>query len=280
MQNKNISIILSDLDGTLFHDDKSISDYSKKMIAEAQKRGILFGVCTSRAKVNAVQFLNGIKPDILITNGGGLVTVQMPKQLWHDGVRHSDDDRHPELVSGSVIYSCEFTVDEVRALIKATFEVCGPDAVLSVDNDHGLYCNTKEELGDKYWTRTDFSDFNEPGMKICIETLDREKVEKIASSIGIDKIDYLPFSDIPWYKLSKKGATKEKAIEALCNHLKITPSQIAAFGDDFNDIGMLKLCGTGVAMKNAIPEVQQISDDVCKSNEEDGVANWIKENLL
>ena len=100
MQNKNISIILSDLDGTLFHDDKSISDYSKKMIAEAQKHGILFGVCTSRAKVNAVQFLNGIKPDILITNGGGLVTVQMPKQVRHDGVRHSDDDRHPELVSG------------------------------------------------------------------------------------------------------------------------------------------------------------------------------------
>ena len=252
-----ISVVLSDLDGTLFHDDKSISDYTKQIIAEAQGRGILFGVCTSRARVNAVKFLDGINSDILITNGGGLVT------------------------SGSTsVYSCEFTVDEVRALIKAAFEVCGPDVVLSVDNDHGLYCNTKEELGDKYWTYTDFSDFNEPGMKLCIETLDRGKIEKIASSIGIDKIDYLPFSDIPWYKLSKKGATKERAIEALCNHLKITPSQIAAFGDDFNDIGMLKLCGKGIAMKNAIPEVQQIADEVCLSNEEDGVADWIKENLL
>ena len=257
MQNKNISIILSDLDGTLFHDDKSISDYSKKMIAEAQKRGVLFGFCTSRAKVNAAQFLDGIKPDILITNGGGLV--------------HCGADK---------IYSCEFTVDEIRTLIKKTFEVCGPDATLSVDNDHGLYCNTKEELGDKYWTHTDFADFNETAMKMCIETLDREKIEKIASSIGIEKIDYLPFSDIPWYKLSKKDATKEKAIEALCSHLKITPAQIAAFGDDFNDIGMLKLCGKGIAMANAIDEVKQISDGVCKSNEQDGVAAWIKENLL
>ena len=270
-----ISVVLSDLDGTLFHDDKSISDYTKQIIAEAQSRGILFGVCTSRARVNAVKFLDGINPDILITHGGGLVTLEMPKQVRHDDVGH------PDLDSGfTTVYSCEFTVDEVRALIKATFEVCGPDVVLSVDNDHGLYCNTKEELGDKYWTYTDFSDFNEPGMKLCIESLDREKIEKIASSIGIDKIDYLPFSDIPWYKLSKKGATKERAIEALCNHLKITPSQIAAFGDDFNDIGMLKLCGKGIAMKNAIPEVQQIADEVCLSNEEDGVADWIKENLL
>lgn len=257
MQNKNISIILSDLDGTLFHDDKSISDYSKKMIAEAQKRGILFGVCTSRAKVNAAQFLDGIKPDILITNGGGLV--------------HCGADK---------IYSCEFTVDEIRTLIKKTFEVCGPDATLSVDNEHGLYCNTKEELGDKYWTYTDFFDFKETAMKMCIETLDLEKVEKIASSIGLDKIDYLPFSDIPWYKMSKKGATKEKAIEALCSHLKVSPEEIVAFGDDFNDIGMLELCGKGIAMENAIPEVQQIADEVCLSNEEDGLANWIAENLL
>ena len=257
MEIKNTSIILSDLDGTLFHDDKSISDYSKQIIAEAQRRGILFGICTSRARVNALPFLEGIKPDILITNGGGLVT-------------HGADK----------IYSCEFTPAEVRILMNATFEVFGPDVILSVDNENGLFCNSKENLGDQYWTYHDFSDFDDSCMKLCIETLDLQKVEKVVSRIGLDKIDYLPFSDIPWYKLSKKGATKEKAIEALCNHLKITPSQITAFGDDFNDIGMLKLCGKGIAMKNAIAEVRQIADEVCDSNEDDGVAKWIKNQIL
>ncbi|MBO7582634.1 MAG: HAD family phosphatase [Treponema sp.] len=252
-----ISLILTDLDGTLFRDDKSISDYSKQMIARAQEKGILFGVCTSRAKINAAKFLDGINPDVLITNGGGMVT-------------YGDD----------LVYSCEFTVEEIRTLIKATFDVCGPDAVLSVDNDHGLYCNTKEELGDKYWTQNDFSDFRESGMKMCVETLDKEKVEKIAASLGADKLDYLPFSDIPWYKFSKKGATKERAIEALCQKLKITPEQIVAFGDDFNDIGMLKLCGKGIAMKNAIPQVQEVADEVCDTNENDGVGKWIEEKLL
>ena len=254
---ENISIILSDLDGTLFRSDKSISDFTKQTIRQAQAKGLLFGICTSRAKVNAIKFLEGIEPDILITNGGGMVYYK-----------------------GKKIYNCEFSVEEIRKLIDAAFEGFGKDIVISADNEHALYSNSREELGDKFWTFNDFSDFRETCMKMCIESLDKEKVEKVASVIGLENVDYLPFSDIPWYKLSKKAATKEKAIEALCRHLNITSSQIAAFGDDFNDIGMLTLCGKGVAMENAIEEVKKAAGEVCASNENDGVAKWIEEKLL
>ncbi|MBQ7167093.1 MAG: HAD family phosphatase [Treponema sp.] len=182
-----ISLILSDLDGTLFHDDKTISAYTKQVIAKAQRKDILFGISTSRAMVNAVKFLDGISPDIFITNGGGMV-----------------------LHRGKKIYSCEFSVSEVRTLIEATFAVLGNDAVLSVDNEVSLYSNSKDELGDKFWTFNEFSDFSETGMKICIQTLDREKVEKIASAIGIENVDYLPVSDIPWYKLSIRERQRKK----------------------------------------------------------------------
>ena len=254
---ENISIILSDLDGTLFRDDKSISAFTKETIKRIQAKGLLFGICTSRAKVNAIKFLEGIEPDILITNGGGMVYYKDKK-----------------------IYNCEFTVEEIRKLIAAAFEVFGKDVTISADNEHALYSNSREELGDKFWTFNDFSDFREPCMKMCIQSLDKEKVEKVASVLGLDEIDYLPFSDIPWYKLSKKGATKEKAIEELCHHLNITSSKIAAFGDDFNDLGMLSLCGKGIAMENAIDEVKKAAASVCASNENDGVAKWIEKNLL
>ncbi len=254
---ENISIILSDLDGTLFRNDKSISDFTKETIRQAQAKGLLFGICTARAKVNAVKFLEGIEPDIFITNGGGIVYYRDKK-----------------------IYNCEFTVEEIRKLIDAAFEVFGKDVILSADNEHALYSNSREELGDKFWTFNDFSDFRETCMKMCIQSLDKEKIEKVASVIGLENVDYLPFSDIPWYKLSKKAATKERAIEELCHHLNITSSKIAAFGDDFNDLGMLSLCGKGIAMENAIDEVKKAADSVCASNENDGVAKWIEKNLL
>ena len=251
-----VSIVLSDLDGTLFHNDRTISDYTKQIIKQVQAKGVLFGVCTARAKVNALRFLDGIEPDILISNGGGIITYR-----------------------GQIIYQCEFSVEETRQLIDKTFEVFGKDIIISVDNEKGLYSNSKEELGDKFWTFNDFSDFREPCMKMCIESLDKEKVSQVANCLGEGMIDFLPFSDIPWYKLSKKNATKEKAIEALSKHLGIPLSQIAAFGDDFNDIGMLKICGTGIAMDNAIEEVKQAADQVCDSNETDGVAKWMEKKL-
>lgn len=254
---ENISLVLADLDGTLLHDNKTVSAYTKQVVSEVQKKGILFGIATSRARVNAEKLLGGISPDVMITNGGALAVCR-----------------------GKKVYSCEFSVEEVRLLIGAVFKIFGADAVFSVDNENSLYSNSKELMGDGFWTFTDFSDFCEPAMKLCIETLDRSKVAAVASVLKSGRVDFLPFSDIPWYKLSRKDALKEKAVEALCRHMGLSASKVAAFGDDFADIGMLRACGTGVAMQNAIPQVKAAADELCASNENDGVARWMAERLL
>ena len=56
----------------------------------------------------------------------------------------------------------------------------------------------------------------------------------------------------------------------------ITTDSMIAFGDDYADIGMLQLCGTGVAMGNAIDEVKAKADIVIGSNDEDGIADFIE----
>ena len=50
------------------------------------------------------------------------------------------------------------------------------------------------------------------------------------------------------------------------------------FGDDQNDIEMLKLCGKGIAVANAVPEALEAADEVTLSNDEDGVARWLTEH--
>ena len=56
--------------------------------------------------------------------------------------------------------------------------------------------------------------------------------------------------------------------------------EIAAFGDDENDIDMLKACGLGVAVSNALPDVVEAADQTTLSNEEDGVADFIERSVL
>ena len=55
---------------------------------------------------------------------------------------------------------------------------------------------------------------------------------------------------------------------------------MAAFGDDYVDIEMIKLCGIGIAVKNAIPEVKAAAGYVTDSNENDGVARFIEDYFL
>lgn len=45
-------------------------------------------------------------------------------------------------------------------------------------------------------------------------------------------------------------------------------------------MGMLKLCGIGVAMDNAVQEVKDIADDITLSNEEDGVAAYLEKWII
>ena len=92
--------------------------------------------------------------------------------------------------------------------------------------------------------------------------------------------DLIHFSDGPWYKLTPKHATKENAILQMCDALELQPVQIIAFGDDYADIGMLKMCGLGIAMGNAIDEVKKVADVVIGNNDDDGIAIWLETTFL
>ena len=71
-----------------------------------------------------------------------------------------------------------------------------------------------------------------------------------------------------------------EGVRQAAQYLDIDVSQIAAFGDDTSDLDMIRGCGIGVAMQNAIDAVKAAADAVCLSCDEDGVARWIEENIL
>ena len=64
------------------------------------------------------------------------------------------------------------------------------------------------------------------------------------------------------------GSGKTAAIRALSDLSGIGIEDIVAFGDDSNDVEMLKLCGIGVAVANAVPEALESADEVSESLKE------------
>ena len=70
-------------------------------------------------------------------------------------------------------------------------------------------------------------------------------------------------------------ANKAHSLGLVCDRLGIPMAQVAAFGDDLIDIPMMRAAGRGVAVANANPEVLKVADEICPSNDDDGVAQWI-----
>ena len=80
--------------------------------------------------------------------------------------------------------------------------------------------------------------------------------------------------DTKWYMVMAKEAKKINSIRRLTGHFGISLAEVAAFGDDHNDIEMLRQCGIGVAVGNAIGEAKSAANRTCDTNENDGVAKW------
>lgn len=216
----------------------------------------MVGISTSRSEVNCAAFLESLIPDVLISCGGALVRA-----------------------GEKIIFEASFTKEETQELIREARSRFGAQVEMTIDTIDKHYWNYKADPKeqDRTWGNTIYSDFNfvdQPTLKFCVET--REEKELWSWAALRKDADVIRFSDGYWYKFTKKSATKENAILEMVKDLGIAVESIIAFGDDYADIGMLKLCGTGVAMGNAIPEVKEAADLVIGSNDEDGIAGFLE----
>ena len=77
-------------------------------------------------------------------------------------------------------------------------------------------------------------------------------------------------------EIMNKDVSKANGIEVLLHHLNMTPEQAIAFGDNYNDLDMLKLVGRGVIMQNAPEEIKKQMEYITKSNNEDGIYEYLQ----
>lgn len=76
-----------------------------------------------------------------------------------------------------------------------------------------------------------------------------------------------------YLELAPRVISKGSALELLLkNKFLIRPEEVIAFGDNYNDIDLLRFAGKGVAVANARPEVLEVADEVTLDSKADGVA--------
>lgn len=253
----NPKMILTDLDGTLIRSDGSISEHTKSILKSCRNRGIYVVIATARYWIGAERYIEEIQPDYEITTDGTLI------------------HRH-----GEQIYSCKLETEDTNRIVQ---DILARDdkTEITVATGREVLWNSKHISESEKLHKAVYCDYRKPlscqANKIVAALPDYETALEIANKNHCRLQSYRGEN---WYAFLPETAGKVQAIRELAKILNISPNEIAAFGDDKNDVEMLKMCGTGVAVNNAVPEVKAAADCVTLSNDEDGVAEWLAKNVL
>ena len=254
-----VSLIVTDLDGTLLNDIKEITSYSVNVLNKCQKNGIKIAFASARPERATEEFQRLFHPDFVISNNGATI---------------SEGD-------GNVIYN-KFIPGATRDSLISMLISMNDVTCLTVEAGTCLYTNYKGESWDSANWNPIYNDFSEQlninTPKISIECGNNALIFDLISQYS-DLHLYFN-SDENWSQIMHIDSTKMNAIHYLSALLGIEISNIIAFGDDYNDIEMIEKCGKGVAVENAIELVKKAASCICLNNNENGVANWIERHLL
>mgnify|MGYP000755668722 FL=1 len=247
-------VIVIDLDNTLLKSDKTISDYSVNVLKKCQMLGAKIVYSTARSLQASRELLKKFSPDAYVGYGGALIITPQKEILRFE---------IPNKTSKKIIDEC--------------FQSRDVAGVYAVNEYISLYNGVKPI--DSYYQYSDcLCDYNQRFLKISILVNDINWIKNFAVRF--------PMCNVVWYdnesifSILDYNATKWNSVKLITEYCNRDINSVIAFGDDYNDIEMIKNCGVGVAVKNAISEVKTVADYICKSNDEDGVARWLEKYIL
>jgi len=229
--------IVTDLDETLLHNDRTISERSLDAIAKMREMGIRFAIATTRSKDHAQPYLDILAPDAMVLSGGAV--GYMAKELIYE--RPLEDSHAHRLFS---LFDGTRTVEN--------FVVDTPSGRLS-----------KEMVSSGGHPDTVYSMFVWVHEGRSISEIDDESGDALYTLLWEPRM----------YRISHRKATKAEALRHMLGD--VAPDSVLCFGDDLMDIGMLRHFH-GVAVANAKQEAKRAARAITLSNEEDGVAFWLE----
>lgn len=254
---QKIKLIASDLDGTLLRDDRTLSHYTRSVLKRCRASGVLFFAVTARPPRALESVIPGLEYDGAICHNGA-VAIFNKEIVWEQGIE-------PAL-----------TAELSRRLLTEL-----PGTQLAAEIGGELYANFRatDIWTDTPYLTTDFASLpDRPSEKLIVVLSVPEEAAALERMVP-DSLSVV-VSENRIAMIQPKGVEKGKALKAMWRLLSLSAFQTVGFGDDWNDISLLRACGTGIAVENALPEVKSAADGACLSNREDGVARWLEEHLL
>lgn len=245
-------MVAVDLDDTILHKDKTISEYTQAVF-ERLSENVKIVVATSRAIQRAGEYARQLHASALVSLNGAVV---------YDGETLIKTTPISEKVVRSLL-------SELSQITPIELSIVKPEVVYTTDR---YFIDRGESLP------IDLTDYDAGEVqRIYATTPNHEVLHALPlERMGLKLIQSQPKNYPDFHTIVRQEVNKAEGLKVLCERFNILPEEVVAFGDEDNDFDMIRFAGCGVAMGNAIDALKAQADDVAATNEEDGVAKWIE----
>ncbi|MDE6071234.1 MAG: HAD family hydrolase [Muribaculaceae bacterium] len=274
------TLYVSDLDGTLMQPGAYLSETTLDLLNRSIAEGKLFTVATARTPATVSDIIRNVDmtlPSIVMTGAA----------VWDSRSNHYSDLKY-------------FNEKAVRKLVDAYHEMSFPIYLFTLENEiiniyHiGGKLNDIERQFMEERLHSPFKHFHIPA-----DESDQlpEKFDKTILFYGMQPTEHAERTfrrttlidgarpqfyhdfygpEIGIVEAFAPEATKANAVLRMKE--RTGADRVVVFGDNINDIPMMKVADVAVAVENALPEVKEIADIVIGPNTEDSVAKFIYED--
>jgi len=259
-------LLALDLDGTLLNSALRLSDPNAEAVRAAMERGVQVVLATARFYGIALRTASRLDVQTpLICSNGALVKRPDGHELLHL-------DLDLDLAREVTTLGDERGWEMFTTIGDTTYMQMRP-GIIPERLPGGL------KIADRQ------SDHIQEAPPTCVLVFGEDAVNEIAESFLPAYEGRAGFSinrptNSPHYViLTHPEANKAHALEIVVKDLAIAPEETIAMGDSESDIGMFRLAGLGIAMRNSPDEVKREALHVAPSNDEDGVA-WAIDKFI
>ena len=258
-----IKLIASDIDGTLVENSTAVLHPEMfDLIRKLKQKGILFCAASGRQYQSIANMFEPVKDDIIFLAENGA------------HIRYQDKD----------IALVEMKREHIEEIVHTIRQVNTNGDYIVSTNDGSIMDTKNREFIDlitygyrnKFRLVEDVLEEKVPVIKIA--AFQKGSIRELGESRLIP-----PFSGKvkatmageEWVDYMDATVDKGNALQIIQEYFHIAKEETIAFGDNSNDIGLLKAAGRGFAVENAIDEVKAEATDICPSYEKKGVYQTI-----
>ena len=253
-------LFCTDLDGTLYSSDKTVSKQNLDAIEYFKSEGGLFTFITGRVPIISKDVYNIINPNAPFgcANGAGIYDFCKKEYLWN------------MLLPQEVL---ELVYEVEKQL---------PEMGIQLNTENEIYFN-KDSSAMEYFRKVtgapnitcEYEEVKNHIFKIVFAHIDAEQITALAELLNkhpkAANYDFIR-SERYLYEIVPKGSSKGNVLCKMAELLNIDINKTIAVGDYNNDISMLKAAGMGFAVENAVPEAKNAADYITVSNNEHAIA--------